>query len=353
MLEADAARAPSIEHVASPTGLEGWAKCPASYFFKSVLRVAETEKPEETLDIDAAERGTLIHDVLQEFFAGGGAFGSAAVAPRLTDDQPWTPAERAHLRALTLKYCDRAEAAGKTGRPVLWGIRRKSILREMDLFLTKEQERRAEKGLRFSAAELAFGTPGALPALEVPLGDGRVVAFRGRIDRLDRTADGQRVGVVDYKTGGSSRYKKMDADAVLAGQLLQLPVYGLVAERESPGAVVSTDYWFISEREKFETKGYDLTADVKARFTDVVRTIATEIETGTFPARPGEFNGFRKTQENCIYCPYDNLCFRDRDRAWRRKRDDHGDRRVRCARRRSAERRCLTPSPPTTKPATR
>jgi ATP-dependent helicase/nuclease subunit B len=317
----DDERAPSVARPASPTGLESWAKCPAQYFLKSVLRVAETEKPEETLDIDAAERGTLIHDVLQAFFAGGGEFDSPAVAPRLADDQPWTDEERGYLRQITLKYCNRAEAAGKTGRPLLWSIRRKTIVREMDLFLTNEHERRMRTGLRFSAAELAFGTPGGAPALEVVLTDGRVVAFRGRIDRLERSGDGTRVGVVDYKTGSAYNFKKMDKDALLAGQLLQLPVYGLVAQRATPDAVVRTEYWFISEREKFETKGYELSDVVLGRFDEALTVIARDIERGQFAARPGEFNGFRKTYDNCVYCPYDNLCFGDRDRAWRRKLD--------------------------------
>jgi RecB family exonuclease len=317
-LAPDVGRAPSKETPASPTSLENWAKCPFRYLLKSVLHVAETEKPEETLTMGAAERGTLMHAVLQTFFAGGERF--APVAPRLTREQPWTAAEHAHMRTIAEWYFADAEASGLTGKPMMWAIEKRRILRNLELFLDEEHARRSITGYVFDGAELAFGMRGAAPLI-VTLDDGRQVTFRGSIDRVERTLDGSRVAVVDYKTGSTYGYNEIDNRPVMNGALLQLPVYGLAAGAALGVERVDANYWFISEKEKFALKGYPVAEGQPPEFVETLTKMVEGIEAGVFPAHPGKRNDHQKSFENCHYCAYDALCARDRDRAWKRKID--------------------------------
>lgn len=315
-LAADEHRAPSKETPASPTSLENWAKCPFRYFLKSVLHVAETEKPEETLTMGAAERGTLVHEVLQTFFAGSESF--AAVAGRTTKDQPWTPVEHAYLRSIAEWYFADAEASGLTGKPMLWAIEKRRILRNLELFLDEEHLRRRQTGFVFERAELAFGMKGSAP-LVVMLEDGTEVTFRGSIDRVERTLDGSRVAVIDYKTGSTYGYHEMEKRPLMNGKLLQLPVYGLAAGAALGADRVEANYWFISEKWKFELKGYEVAQGEPAEFVETLTKMVGGIEAGVFPARPGKRDDFRRSFDNCGFCAYDSLCARDRDRAWKRK----------------------------------
>ena len=318
MLPPDAARSPVGGRPASPTGLEAWAKCPFSYFMKTVLRVAETETPEDTLVISAADRGTLMHRALQLFFAGGGLFEAAT--RRATPREPWTESERARMRAIGEACCAEAERAGQTGKLLLWGLEKRRILRELDRFLDAEEAHRREAPeYAFEAAELAFGSQGNAPLL-VTLDDGREVTFRGSIDRVEQSLDGGAMAVVDYKTGNAESYKNLALNPVKDGTLLQLPVYGLAAMQAFGVERVDANYWFITEKEDFKRIGYQVSRENTGAFREALMTIVDGIGEGVFPANPGKPDEFRRSFENCVWCAYDSVCGRDRERQWKRKR---------------------------------
>ena len=50
-------------------------------------------------------------------------------------------------------------------------------------------------------------------------------------------------------------------------------------------------------------------------------TLVDGIEGGVFPALPGDYNLFFRTNENCRYCEFDSLCHRDRGDFAAAKRD--------------------------------
>jgi RecB family exonuclease len=153
----------------------------------------------------------------------------------------------------------------------------------------------------------------------VPIAD-RTLAFRGRIDRVDRAPDGERLVVLDYKSGGVwEGHRHLHQDAVHRGQLLQLPVYALAARERFRAAAVAAYYWFVTERQSYASKGYAVDDRRLARFRHVLGIIVAGIENGLFPARPGSSrqDGF----ENCQICPYDRVCPGARADLWRRKRN--------------------------------
>jgi len=302
--------APSAEQPVSPTALQHWAACPFRYFLGHVLRVAETEKPEDTLTLSPLDRGNLVHAALEAFLR------EASV--RASPEEPWSKDDRRLLLQIGERLCGEFEARGVTGRALLWRLERARVLRDLAGFLDKDEELRTRYRVVPADVELSFGLAGAKePAILVPL-DGGAVAFRGRIDRVDRAPDGSRLLVLDYKSGRlGEMYKKLDIDPVQRGRLLQLPVYGLAAQQRHGSDRVEAHYWFVTEQDGYELKGFPLGAEAMGRFRDVLGTIVRGIGDGLFPARPGasRTDGF----ENCQICPFDHVCPRDRGRVWDRK----------------------------------
>jgi ATP-dependent helicase/DNAse subunit B len=305
--------APSPERPASPTALQNWAACPFRYLLGNILRVAETERPEETLTISAKDRGTLLHQALETFIRESPA--------RASPDEPWSAEERARLRETGERLCDEAEAEGITGKRLLWRLERERILRDLAGFLDADEEMRRENGCLPLAVEMGFGmgTAGSHPPALVSLADGRTVALRGKIDRVDRTPDSPRLLVFDYKSGSAGYYSRLDKDPVKRGRLLQLPIYALAA-RQSYGDALAVEayYWFVGEDQGYERRGYDVDDTVLAGFQEALGVILDGISSGLFPARPGK--AMRDTYENCNLCPYDRVCPGNRGRLWERKR---------------------------------
>jgi RecB family exonuclease len=296
-------------HAIAPTQLEQWALCPHGFFLRYVLHVMPLERPEEIMQISPLDRGSLVHDVLDEFLRAGSR-------------RPWTDADRARLHEIADKACAAAEARGLTGRRLLWDRDRRVLLAELDAFLTNDDAFRAKCGAETVATELAFGLPreSAAPAVEFTCSDGRRLLLRGKADRVDRLPDGRLI-VIDYKTGRVEPYTSLDAgDPVLGGTRLQLPVYAYAA-RAAFGATdtdVDAAYWFVG-RGNDRRIGYAVDADVDAAFDEAVLAIDAGIAAGCFvavPAPPGP-----RPFVDCPYCDPDGLGTADRWREWERKYD--------------------------------
>ncbi len=315
----EAARRPTVGTALAATALQDWARCPFRYLLASVLRVREVPRPEASDRISALDEGTLVHAILEEFVRAG--------TPRSPADA-WTDDDRARLREIVARRCDDAAARGITGRPLLWRFARRRIERTATQFLTVDTRLRREHDAapRPDGLEVPFGVDGA-PEVRVALPDARPVTFRGRIDRVDRSADGERVVVYDYKTGRSDRYAGLADDPVLGGELLQLPVYALAALAQTGARRAEAYYWFTGAA-SFEasTAGYPFESAERARFEAVLTSIVDGIDRGCFPAVPGELTFDARVQrdqfEHCQYCPYDRVCPLDRGAAWAKKFDD-------------------------------
>jgi ATP-dependent helicase/DNAse subunit B len=242
---------------------------------------------------------------------------------RTAPDQPWTAEERARAEAMTIEQCDAAQAAGLTGRPLLWRLERARILREVSRTLDADERIRAARGLLTIGTEVRFGPDpeDPLPELTLEL-EGAAVTFRGSIDRIDASPDpGGQVVVYDYKTGSASTFKGLDVDPVLAGTKIQLAIYALAVEHAFPGHPVRADYWHTAQPAEQELRGFELDA-AEPRARAVLSTVAAGVAGGTFPAHPGKENVFFSSFEECRFCDYDALCSPDRERAFDAKRDD-------------------------------
>ncbi|HEX9259016.1 MAG TPA: PD-(D/E)XK nuclease family protein, partial [Acidimicrobiales bacterium] len=305
-----------LDAIQSPTRLETYAECPFRYLLVNVLRLSEAPEPEDLLSIDALSRGHLVHTVLERFL-----LPVIDEPPHLRPQPgtPWPPHERARLRSIALDVFADFEAKGLTGRPMLWRVERGQILEMLDDWLTDDDGLRQKHGSVPEALEMAFGLSPDVGPLEVALGDGRTVLFRGRADRVDRTVDGGTL-VLDYKTGKDS-YKASKVDPLRGGKKLQLAVYGLAA-RQRYGGVAKALYWFLAESGQARRRGYTVDDAIETTLATTVRTMVDGIEAGVFPAVPGEEDWFSGTNKNCRYCAFDSLCPRDRLATFEAKQDD-------------------------------
>ena len=308
---------PEVGDALSPTALETWATCPFRYLLARVLRVREVERPEATDRISPLERGSLVHAALAEFLD--------TVNPRTSPDDGWSDEERALLLAIGERRCNQMEAEGLTGRPLLWKLERRRILRELYWFLGCDEEIRAAFGIipvpDGRERAFGFGAESGEPAM-ITLADGREVRFHGVVDRVDQAPDGSLVVVFDYKTG----WRTDDPEAGLErGNKLQLPVYALAMGRLGPSAEVRAYYWYVRPSGDSTLKGIALDESTRAEFVDKVTTIFDGVGEGVFPAfpdKPRQDGRGRETWENCCYCPFDRVCPPARDEVWKQKRDD-------------------------------
>jgi ATP-dependent helicase/DNAse subunit B len=179
-------------HVWSASSLERWVSCPVKWFVERLLEPGAFEPDAEPL-----ARGGLAHVVLHDTLAGLRAeTGSARV----------TSATLGAARRLL----ERALAERESDYPLSVAAERRAAVRRRlraDLVRYLEYAAALDTTLEPTELELGFGFTGEddrgerseLPAFD--LGGG--VLMRGRIDRIDRTLDGDAV-IVDYKSSRAS-----------------------------------------------------------------------------------------------------------------------------------------------------
>ncbi|HEV3370689.1 MAG TPA: PD-(D/E)XK nuclease family protein, partial [Acidimicrobiales bacterium] len=308
------------ERVTSATRLEGWAACPFAYLLRNVLGVDEVENPEDELRITPRDKGSLVHQALEDFI---GEVLSRPSADQPGPSEPWSPSDRARMVEICERVSAEYEDRGLTGRPIFWRQDKKRILADLLRFLEEDSDVRRKDGTRPLAAELAFGLPDVvLGTVALDLPDGRSVQFRGKADRVDVGTDGT-LRVLDYKTGKADDYRGLnEGNPDAQGRRLQLPVYGQAARlfREIPDAPVRAEYWFVSARGGFERVGYSVTPAVLAHVGETLGTVVNGIEAGVFPHHPTASSTTPWVE--CAYCDPDDMGVAEERRQFERKQAD-------------------------------
>ncbi|HEY1738339.1 MAG TPA: PD-(D/E)XK nuclease family protein, partial [Acidimicrobiia bacterium] len=303
----------------SATALERWATCSFAYFLERVLHINVVERPERIDELTAIDRGVLLHRIFDRF---------VREAPRpASPTEPWSLEARALLARITAECCDDAERRGITGNALVWRQRRRRVEQVAAAFCPTDDRWRGELGVVPWRSELDFGFDDQVPPLALTLDGVGEVHFRGRIDRIDRAPQGDALVVTDYKSGRlPDRRSGGVFDPVAGGRVLQLAIYGMVAERLEPGADVSAYLRWVSnpvEDPEPPFANFDVT---RQRLHQVVQGIVAGIDGGVFPADPGpssyDVGRRRDTFENCRHCPFDRLCPTDRGEAHARKLHD-------------------------------
>ncbi len=180
---------------------------PYSFYAKRILGLPVLEKVDA--DPSYAWRGSLVHDILEKWFTDDSCAVDSLVqrANDLLAQESTDPLLRA-----------------------LWQPRISAGLR----WVAKETARLMEEECRVVAVA---EQPGSITL--------KGITVRGRVDRIDRTADGDLV-IIDYKTGMPPSTKQINA-----GFALQLGLIGYMAEQLAfkgvSGAASQFEYWSLAK----------------------------------------------------------------------------------------------------------
>ena len=309
----------------SASRLETWSTCPYKYFLQYGLGLSALEEPERTMTLEPTDRGQLIHDALERFWR---TESEAHRLPLATAD---TAPALDRVEAIAHTVLGEFAARGVTGPAVLWRSARGEIVADL-----RESVRRTiadAAGFVPRRFEVTFGTvppeDGDDTIGGVTLGGQYPLGFRGRIDRIDVSADGRRGRVVDYKTGKAHKTPKPgkkeseDPQAPLpayepifeGGQALQRPLYVLAAKAAFPEvAEWEAVYDFCTQRGGFEADPVKVTAETLSALGQLVQGIAADAEAGHYPFVPD-------VTKQCKWCDFREVCGPGHDIAYESKED--------------------------------
>ncbi|MBL9125861.1 MAG: PD-(D/E)XK nuclease family protein [Planctomycetaceae bacterium] len=234
-------------HRWSASELEGYAYCPYRFLLERVLRIQPLE--DLRLDIDAADRGWLLHEAL------------AAAYRRCAVDRgdPAVDAPERFRQAFAQALDELAESSGVVSPlAAAWTkINRQVLVRWCERYLVQAAEYAGkyedlDVPPRPTLFEVSFGIPGAESGggsvsdpLSIRMGDSELL-LSGRIDRVDLASQGGKtyVNVIDYKSGaGRSAGQELDPTA------LQPDLYALAATElllaGKNALPLQSGYWYL------------------------------------------------------------------------------------------------------------
>lgn len=223
------------------TAIERWMRDPYSIYARYILKLKKLDDLEE--QADAAQRGTMMHDVLDQF----------------VQDHPHALPEDAQDRLITLGH---DMLADKLESPRLWGFWWPRFERLADWFVSHERQWRLTAKPEKTEIE---GTA----ILDI---NGQNFTIKARADRIDNMGE-DTYAVIDYKTGGTPSKKD-----VASGYAPQLPLEALILlEGGFSGLQAeSVDYmgfWKMTGSAAEPGKEIDVTTDTEAARDGLIKLV--------------------------------------------------------------------------------
>lgn len=289
----------------SATQLNDFGVCGFRYFAKRLLRLEALEEPEPGMN--AAQRGSLNHDILERAYARIIQEGLPIAPPHLD-------------RALAI-LAETAEAAFQDAprrfgfqATALWAQEQHVLLRKLEALLRLDfSEKNPLRKLWGEAArhpyrlEVAFGLDPA-NTVTLPLDDGSSLRVRGFIDRIDRLGSG--AVVIDYKTGST----RIASDEIAGGRNFQMMLYLLAAESllradpadDAPDHLAGGLFWHLTDGASSGAIHWDSPEDqaVIAQGRAHITRYMAQGRAGDFSAEANQLQ-----EGKCVrYCEYARLC---------------------------------------------
>ncbi len=320
------------QHVFSATAFNEYAACPFRFFAHRVLQLHP--RVSTALDLQASERGRLLHDILRDFYRATPLLHNGAT---LED-------ELKRLEKTADEVFGRYEENIPPLNPKIWVIEKRILLNFLEQLITEEASygKRVERHI----TELAFGmkppeADGSSVAepLELTNKQGRKIRLRGQIDRVDVVqvnAEGNTYKatiIYDYKLSKGTSVKEM-----LKGYDVQIGIYLASIEKCFPSLqpVIGGGYYSITKtprcsngfyrsdgekllpNEQLSPKEQKFLSEEEFRkayetILDYVWKYKEKIEKGYFQVLPSHGS------EECRFCDFKSVC---RYETYRIKRKD-------------------------------
>jgi ATP-dependent helicase/nuclease subunit B len=277
------------EKTFSPSAIDDYITCPVLFYYKQILKFEELKSVSE--EIEAADRGKIIHSILHDTFDG---YINREIAPPLFKEI------LSRMRSVMTKHFETREMSGdyylfkKLAAFKLESFLRKTIEEAENPFVLKHLETRIENSMDI---------------------DGHQVKIKGRIDRIDYFPCNNEYVIIDYKTGGTKQYprnalKRIDFCSMeeIHRYLnsFQLPIYTYLFMNRFNIPLAATNAKLILLRNNDEEMLFNnRTSDEKeADFALYMEGVTTILEELLDPSKP--FTPFDTSP--CSGCTFRNLC---------------------------------------------
>jgi hypothetical protein len=288
----------------TPTQLEDFGECPQKFLLKHILRVEDIEDPERALQIHHRDKGTIDHQILEQFYRATSEeelHAAAAALPRLPD------AMIERLDALVDAGFDQHEQQYPPYNRTVRDIERRATKRILREFVATDIADLAAQDLVPRWFEYRFGRKHREANHPEPfVVDTGVMQVRveGTVDRID--VGPERFRIVDYKSGKAGRHANL-SDKIDRGVRLQLALYAMAVTeffQADPETVAGTIKPLVAGDVKAEKFAFAL-HEKRETLLETLNIFMRAIAAGAFPAFPNEndleFN-------SCKYCPVNHSC---------------------------------------------
>ena len=273
----------------SPSCLDDYLRCPVSFYFRRLLGFEE--RREVTEDVDARERGEIIHRILLDTFT---IYKDREIGPSL-----------AGAMAVTLADVVKREFLHRVITGEFYLFERLASFK-LEAFIRKNV---GEAAMPFMVKYLEKSFEATLPV------NGLSVRFKGRIDRIDYSPSTDEYTIIDYKTGGGRQYPGTVVSRVDFGSIeyihryiptFQLPLYIHCFREtlENPFQKVNGKVIFLKNNQEeplFKRDDPEERAMVQEKYMEGVATVLRDI------LDPGK--AFRPFDDlSCSTCAFRLLC---------------------------------------------
>jgi ATP-dependent helicase/nuclease subunit B len=273
----------------SPSAIDDYVTCPVLFYYKQILRFEELNGASE--EIDAVDRGKIIHSILHDTFDG---YIDREITPPLYKEI------LLKMRGVMTKYFETRETSGD------YYLFKKLAAFKLESFLRKNIE--------------DAGNPFVLKHLEARIEniidvDGRRIKMKGRIDRVDYFPHNNEYMIFDYKTGGTKQYPRSALKRVDFRSMeeihryvnsFQLPIYIYLFTNHFDIPLADTNAKLMLLRNNDEEKLFNDGGpeEKEAAFAQYMEGITTVIKELLDPSKP--FAPF--DTGNCSICAFNDLC---------------------------------------------
>jgi hypothetical protein len=214
---------------------------------------------------------------------------------------------RQTLSEETQRIFKRFEKEGVPGSFALWQWSQFILTQDLERVLREVLEDPDWTPVDF---EKAFGRSGQTEVVfTTPAGAFKLEGF---MDRVDVSADGKRLRVVDYKSGSNLGFKK---NSVKEGTKIQMPLYLWACRTLYPNLTPEQAvYEFITAKGGYGSTTFDATnwSKVEEPLKALLTTTSQAVERGLFPA----------AAKACERCDFRLLCGPGAEKRGERKRED-------------------------------